>query len=1168
MDPSSYVSGAARAERSTLALDAATSKVGPHAATSMEQAAAGAGKAEGALGKLNKSAGTLGFTLGGLAGVGAAVAAGLSVKWAGDYQSALTRLVTTAGESQKNIAAVGQGMLDMAGQVGIGAQELAHGMYTVESSGIHGAAALGVLKAGAQGAKQENADLSKVLDAVTTALHDYNLPASDAARVTSQLITAVSHGKTSFDELTGAMHSVTPLAAALGVPLADIAGTLSAMTASGESADQAAQNMADALRHMQNPTATMTAELAQLGINSAELGPMLGKKGLAGTIQTIAQAIVQHLDPATKQVLLPALNKSKTAAQDLQIMLGSMPPTLAKMSKGLLDGSVSISDYQKAAKGLSGQQGAMGLQFLSLVKSSQGFSNILKAGGPAAQTYTAALQKAMGTSAGLTVALQVTGEHAAATNAAIKDIGKAAGDTAGNIKGWDEVQSNFNQRLAQVEAGAKSLAIEAGQRLLPALTGVLGYVEDHGPAAMHDLGAAFHAAEVAAKPLIDAGGGILHVFQELPAPIKDVVVGLVALKAASSMGWLEGLATGGGKVKAAFAGMREEMALQQSLFAMNARSAAGAGTQVRTLAQEMESLSASATRSGGSLGTFGSVKAAAAVKGMSALKSAGSGVVGLFGGPWGIALTGAALTVGEFASALGAGQQRIDGYATSLFGLYKQQDLGGQSAVDASKKLDDYQKKIDDAQKALNDATAATHSYGEASYGSALGTTFAGQSLDELRAGLAKAKDQMSSYHASLSLMDTAQIGVTRAENALALVMKQNPGNSTAVADAAAKVRAARANLTTVTDTLTGAEKSHLQVMQQEANAALAAANSQLAAQQAQIQLSQAIAQYNQDAHDGQHSTAELRQEQLSLAQSAIAAAQAAGQAAADQATANGATDTATIAQKAQLDSLRKVADQMVGPGRDAILAQIKILEHATTATNLTQEAMTNLGLTVDGLPDGHLITIDAPTAKQEKALHDLGYMTIHLPNGKVIVSADTHPALKEIQDLIQTARTQSILIRASVSTPNYGPTQRPGAAIGGLIHPFADGGWYTPMSGRVADIVAPQTYRLIGDRVVGDEAFIPINGSPRSQQILAKTAGRMGYGLTAGQAAPVRTRELVGAGGGGGAAAIDYRQLAAAVAAAIPDRPTVSVGTWKSESGQTPYENAEALAFISRTRS
>jgi hypothetical protein len=74
--------------------------------------------------------------------------------------------------------------------------------------------------------------------------------------------------------------------------------------------------------------------------------------------------------------------------------------------------------------------------------------------------------------------------------------------------------------------------------------------------------------------------------------------------------------------------------------------------------------------------------------------------------------------------------------------------------------------------------------------------------------------------------------------------------------------------------------------------------------------------------------------------------------------------------------------------------------------------------------------------------------------------------------------------------------------------------------------------------------------------------------GLTVEQAAPVRTRELVGVGAAGGAAPIDYRQLAAALAAAIPDRPTVHVDRWDSTAGQTPYENAEALAFISRTRS
>jgi hypothetical protein len=102
------------------------------------------------------------------------------------------KLETTAGESQKNLHMVGQGMLDMAGRSASAPTSSPRACTPWSPPGIHGADALTVLKAAAQGAKQENADLGKVTDAVTTALHDYNLPASDAAKVTSQLVTAVS----------------------------------------------------------------------------------------------------------------------------------------------------------------------------------------------------------------------------------------------------------------------------------------------------------------------------------------------------------------------------------------------------------------------------------------------------------------------------------------------------------------------------------------------------------------------------------------------------------------------------------------------------------------------------------------------------------------------------------------------------------------------------------------------------------------------------------------------------------------------------------------------------------------------------------------------------------------------------------------------------------------
>jgi TP901 family phage tail tape measure protein len=259
-------------ELATAAKDAGTAQEGAAAKSDTASAAA----AGGGLGKYK-------MALVGI-GVGAAVAVDSAVK----FQGETTRLVTSAGESASNLDKVRQGMLSLSSQTGTSTAEMASGMYTVESAGYHGAQGLVVLKAAAQGAKDEGANLATVSNAVTDALVDYHLPASSAANVTSQLITAVSHGKTTFQDFSGSMSNILPLASSLHLSLADVSGVLAEMTAHGMSADQASQDEANAMRELMKPNAAMVKEMTALGITSQQVYQSLGSRGLAGTMQWLS----------------------------------------------------------------------------------------------------------------------------------------------------------------------------------------------------------------------------------------------------------------------------------------------------------------------------------------------------------------------------------------------------------------------------------------------------------------------------------------------------------------------------------------------------------------------------------------------------------------------------------------------------------------------------------------------------------------------------------------------------------------------------------------------------------------------------------------------------------------------------------------------------------------
>ena len=60
----------------------------------------------------------------------------------------------------------------------------------------------------------------------------------------------------------------------------------------------------------------------------------------------------------------------------------------------------------------------------------------------------------------------------------------------------------------------------------------------------------------------------------------------------------------------------------------------------------------------------------------------------------------------------------------------------------------------------------------------------------------------------------------------------------------------------------------------------------------------------------------------------------------------------------------------------------------------------------------------------------------------------------------------------------------------GGVLEPYADGG-LRPMD-PIAQMVKPNTWRVVGDRMDVDEAYIPLNGSKRSWSILTEALSRM----------------------------------------------------------------------------
>ncbi len=212
------------------------------------------------------------------------------MKMAADFQTATVELVTSAGETNDKLQMVRKGLLDMAGQVGVKATDLAKAMYYVEAAGYHAGDGLTVLKAAAQGAAAEGADTVTVGKALTDVLKDYHLKASAAGDITSKMVTAVAHGKVNLQDFSAAFANIIPAASAAGISFNDAASALATMTNHGFTAQRASQNLAQALRSLLNPTKPMTKAFDQFGVSAATLKAKLhGPNGLTDAMEYLSQ---------------------------------------------------------------------------------------------------------------------------------------------------------------------------------------------------------------------------------------------------------------------------------------------------------------------------------------------------------------------------------------------------------------------------------------------------------------------------------------------------------------------------------------------------------------------------------------------------------------------------------------------------------------------------------------------------------------------------------------------------------------------------------------------------------------------------------------------------------------------------------------------------------------
>lgn len=206
------------------------------------------------------------------------------------FESAMAKVGTIADTAKVPLESLSGQVLQVSGDMHIGANEIAEAAYQAISAGQDTGNAVAFAGQASMLATAGFTSTTSAVDILTTALNAYGKGADEAGHVSDVLLTTQNLGKTSVDELAGSMGRVIPLAAAYNVSLENLSSGLAIMTANGIATAEASTYTKSMLNELGDTGSTVGKILQQqTGKSFAELNA--DGKSLGDVLQVLYDSV-------------------------------------------------------------------------------------------------------------------------------------------------------------------------------------------------------------------------------------------------------------------------------------------------------------------------------------------------------------------------------------------------------------------------------------------------------------------------------------------------------------------------------------------------------------------------------------------------------------------------------------------------------------------------------------------------------------------------------------------------------------------------------------------------------------------------------------------------------------------------------------------------------------
>jgi TP901 family phage tail tape measure protein len=228
---------------------------------------------------------TMGVTLP-IVGIGAA-----AFKMSSDFEASMSKITGLVGISQKDVQAMGKGVLDLSKSTGKSATELSEGLFVITSAGLRGKTAMDALAASGKASAAGLGEVKDIGRAVAGAMNAYGSATLSAADATDIITATARAGNFETSQFAGALGRVLPFAKGAKASLSEVGGSVALLTRTNGDAAQSITQMSALFRAFVAPSAQTAKMLGEVGLSAGDMRDKIGKDGVVAALKMLDKGL-------------------------------------------------------------------------------------------------------------------------------------------------------------------------------------------------------------------------------------------------------------------------------------------------------------------------------------------------------------------------------------------------------------------------------------------------------------------------------------------------------------------------------------------------------------------------------------------------------------------------------------------------------------------------------------------------------------------------------------------------------------------------------------------------------------------------------------------------------------------------------------------------------------